>query len=500
MQRLRIIIRIFLPRLQDILLIIVFIGALINGPRMLNTDSDIGRHLTLGKYIIRTHQIPSHDILSSTKAGQSRPPYEWLAQVIFAISYGLIGLDGVVILTAILLAICFWITYSDSVGRSRAPILSLFITALAVIASSLHWLTRPHIFSLVLFAIWLKWLERIRRGADVHLWFFPMLMLIWANTHGGFVYGLLAWAAYATGQLWESLKAKQWKANGKFLVIGGGSLVASFITPDGWLNWSAILNNRSSFVLSHTIETMPTNFALPGTWPFACMLLLSFLLIFFLWNRIAPAHFFLIIGFGIMSVEMARNIPFFSVVSVPILARWLSFIKYRGSWRQFETRISKLDADLPGYVFPALLATCVLGFFVYYHMQTGKSIYQFDPGIYPVQAADWITSHNLEGNMYNSFNWGGYLLYRLWPEHHVFIDSQSDFYGEELTRLDEEILHGGDNWSTALANYHIKWIIIPRGTDLAAKAQISANWHVVYHDKLTIIFVQSTSGSKGTIP
>ena len=68
--------------------------------------------------------------------------------------------------------------------------------------------------------------------------------------------------------------------------------------------------------------------------------------------------------------------------------------------------------------------------------------------------------------MFNDFNWGGYLLYRLWPNQRVFIDSQSDFYGEAFTRQYAAVLAGSDDWQGILNQYSVNWIIIPPGTGL----------------------------------
>src|SRR5512143_200797 len=124
-----------LPRLQDLLFITVFVGGLVLGARMLNTDSDLGRHLTLGNYILQSGRIPAQDILSYTRAGDSRPPYEWLSQVLFAAAFRLLGFDGVVLLTSVVIAAAFSLVFQDAAKRSGAPLLSLLIVACAATAS-----------------------------------------------------------------------------------------------------------------------------------------------------------------------------------------------------------------------------------------------------------------------------------------------------------------------------------------------------------------------------
>lgn len=481
-----------LPRLRDFLFITIFAGALLIGQRMLNTDSDLGRHLTLGGYILDTRQIPTRDLLSFTKPDQPRPPYEWLAQVLFASVYRLLNLDGVILLTASLIAAAFLLVYVDSTQRSGAPILALFLTIWAASASSLHWLTRPHIFSFLFFAIWLYGLEKTRAKKNFAIWLFPALMLIWANTHGGFIFGFLAWLAYLAGWLWKVFrKSANWKDGQILLIIGGTSLIASILTPDLWGNWEAVLNNRSAYILSRTVETMPPNFATPGIWPFAGLLMLIILFAFLNRKKVEASHIFLLAGLTALSLLMARNIPLFAIAAAPILAGWVKqTYEKENRWTKLEDGFAKIDATLRGFLWPVISVIAIIGFFALRQAKTQTSFFQFNPQVFPAQAAGWIESHPQSGNMFNDFNWGGYLLYRLWPGQRVFIDSQSDFYGEELTRQSEEILNGEGNWDAELGQYNVNWIIVPREAGLARAARSNAGWQIIYEDSVAVIFVR----------
>jgi hypothetical protein len=484
--------RYLLPRLRDILFVAIFLGALWMGPRMLNTDSDLGRHLTLGNYILEAHRVPTRDLLSFTKPDQPRPPYEWLAQILFACASHLLNLDGVVLLAALIIATTFMLVYIDACQRSRVPVLALFLTAWAALASSLHWLTRPHIFSFLFFVIWILWLERIRTGERILLWQFPALMLVWANTHGGFIFGFLAWLAYFIGWLWNyQRKAANSQTGTMLLIIAGTSLIASAITPDLWHNWEAVLNNRSAYVLSHTAETMPPDFSWPNIWPFAGLLVLTIIFCFWQIKKVNACHLLLLAGLAFMSLLMARNIPFFVIAAAPILAEWtgqtLSKFAY---WLKVEQGFARIDQQLRGFIWPILVCLATLGWLAYHYVETKTPINQFSAQVFPVQAVDWLKDHPLEGQMFNDFNWGGYLLYRLWPDQRVFVDSQSDFYGEAFMREYTGIFTGTENWNAELDQYHVSWIIIPRETGLAQSARDSTDWRIAYEDTLTVIFVQ----------
>ncbi|MCJ7583514.1 MAG: hypothetical protein MUO30_01905, partial [Anaerolineales bacterium] len=113
----------------------------------------------------------------------------------------------------------------------------------------------------------------------------------------------------------------------------------------------------------------------------------------------------------------------------------------------------------------------------------------FDPAVFPVQAVDWLEAHPQPGNMFNYFTWGGYLLHRLWPEQKVFIDGQTDFYGEALTRQYEQIITLAEGWENVLDQYAVTWAIIPTDSALS-KALIAAGWQSIYQDATASIFIR----------
>ena len=362
--------RYIMPRLYDLLFIVIFVGALLTGSRMLNTDGDLGRHLTLGRYILETQSIPTTDVLSFTKSGQPRPPYEWLAQVYLTAAYLLMNLDGVVMLTALTIAVAFLIVYHDARERSNAPVLALLITLWAAVASSLHWLARPHIFSFVFFAIWMMWLEQLFAGKPHSLWKFPALMLIWANTHGGFVLGFLAWGAYLAGWLIGYLrKSTSWPVGRTLLIVGLASLLTSFLTPALWRNWDAVLNNRSAYILSRTVETMPPDFSLPTVWPFLLSLTLILVLLILRQIQMSASQLFLLGGLALLSLAVARNIPFFAIAAAPILSVQLSQVIKPHS--ELAPMGGWLCKDRPFFSWLLLVSSCTSRYSRFLHLLSG---------------------------------------------------------------------------------------------------------------------------------
>ncbi|MEN6408163.1 MAG: hypothetical protein ABFD44_00460, partial [Anaerolineaceae bacterium] len=106
-----------MPTLQLMIFIAVFGGVLALGPRLLNMDGDLGRHITVGNYILDQRSIPTRDVFSFTMPGQPLVPHEWLADVIFALANRWMGLDGVVLLCALLIASSLWMCMRLSMRR-----------------------------------------------------------------------------------------------------------------------------------------------------------------------------------------------------------------------------------------------------------------------------------------------------------------------------------------------------------------------------------------------
>jgi hypothetical protein len=479
---------------KDVVFVVVFIGFLLSGKKMLGLDSDIGRHLILGDYILSTLDIPKGNILSFTLAGLPRPPYEWMAQVLFTLAYRLLQIDGVITLAALVVALTFYLVYKRSNKLSGLPLISLLLTTLGASAASVHWLPRPHIWTFLFFAIWIEMLDRLERNERERLWAFPILMLLWVNVHGGFIFGFFAWFIYLVGNLFElALHFDLSRRNVvfKLLVAGGVSFAMTAVSPSGLEIWSPVINASSKFILANTIETQSPNFYLLQFWPFLLLVGCGLVLPGLGGKRLPASQLLLLAGTAILGFWMARNIPLFAIAAPPILAIAAQpLADHIRPLARIEVNFRNVANLARGAFWPILLMMGALTFFYYHNLQTGSRIYQFPDSPLPVKAADWLITHPIKGNMFNDINWGGYLLYRLWPEQKVFIDSQSDFYGESLAREYALTITAQGDWESVAGKYDIRWAIIPPGSGLASTLSRNPDWIIAYRDPSAVIYVK----------
>jgi hypothetical protein len=479
-----------LPRLQDIFFVCILLAGAYYGPKLFNLDGDLGRHITIGNYIITNKIIPTQDIFSFTMTGEKLVPHEWLAQVFFSAAHSLMGLSGVVLLTIIIIALTFTLTYRELITRSTFRLVALFVSLWAAMASSLHWLARPHVFTFLFLALWTYQLEHVVEKKTNRVWVFPLLMLIWANTHGAFIAGFVVWGVYFAEWLWEFLQHRADKIMGRTLaLIGAASFAVTFITPSTYSLWTTSVGYvGNKYLVDHTVEYMTPDFHLAATWPFL-LILAFFLFALGQGSKLKLRESILLAGWGIMALFSARNIPLFAIITAPMLGRLIQAPAEKLPFlERLDLSLRTTESQLCGILFPVMaIALIAFAFTRDLKLDSAQLGNRYDPAVFPVNAVNWLDENPQEGNMFNYFPWGGYLLYREWPDRLVFIDGQTDFYGEKFTREYEQIISLSGNWNNILEKYQITLALIPTNSSLEKALLQLGEWSIIYQDDTSTI-------------
>ena len=447
-------IQFFMPKIEYILFAAMFWGIASTGPVLLNSDGDLPRHLLVGKLIRATREIHVTDIFSYRTEGLPSIPHEWLAQVILSVFYDVLGLGGVVFFASLIVTVTWAIIFYEALKRSGSLFTALIFTALGVGASLIHVLPRPHLFSYLFTTLWILTLEHIQKQKPQRWWILPLLMLAWVNLHGMFVLGIIIWIMYLVGDLFES-PSRIWLTSRrtKSMLAGGAlSFVATFLSPSGFKIWEAIASlGGSSYIKSRIPEYQSANFQMAETWPFILLLLLGIASFGRSTQRIKWTYLFLLTAFAGIALYSSRMLPLFAIVAVPILAKsfseWLKQDFPNNRFLAMETNISTINQKSNGLVwlFTVILAVILL-FRSNISIDPAGKGNMFDQNFFPVQAISWLDSHPQNGHMFNEFDWGGYILLRLWPDYPIFMDGHTHIYGEALTREYEQIITLNKGW------------------------------------------------------
>jgi hypothetical protein len=194
-----------LPSLPAVLFGVIFLGVVFFGQvRVISTDGGTALHLRLGSDMLARGGLLPGNILTSADYGQPFVAWEWLSEIVLAGVWSWFGLNGVVALVAGVVALTSaWLL--RAVRKRGVPLLlALPLTLAAIALTSIHWLARPHIFSLLLMLWWSEQLWAYwQSGNPKKLWPFPFVLVLWANLHGGYIVGLLT-LAMATVLVWRA--------------------------------------------------------------------------------------------------------------------------------------------------------------------------------------------------------------------------------------------------------------------------------------------------------
>jgi hypothetical protein len=489
--------RFFLPRIEYILFLAIFWGIVASGPRILNFDGDLPRHILTGTLILQAQQVHTTDIFSFRTIGYPSFPHEWLSQVLFGAVYDWLGLNGIVLLTAIVIMLTWGIVYHRTLRKSNSFFSALILTALGVAASQIHVLPRPHIFTYLLTAIWITLLENVNEKNPRSWWALPPVMLLWINVHGMFVLGIIILGIYLIGDFLNQPSITWFKyQKTKSMLLGGGlSLLATFFSPSGPKIWEAIASlGSNTYITSKIPEYQSANFHLPETWPFIIIILLMIVGFARLSEKVSWIDILLVVAFTGIALYTSRMIPLFAIVVAPIAAKaiadWARREYSQSRIFTVEENISKINSTSNGliWIFAIVLLTTVL-------LRTGNRIDPegrgnvFDQRFFPVEAVTWLETHPQDGHMFNEFDWGGYLLLKLWPDQQIFMDGHTHIYGETLTREYEQVIALSTGWEEILKKYDVGWIIMRREAPLVKALSASDNWKIAYEDTITAILI-----------
>lgn len=476
----------FLPRLQDIFFMALFFAILLLGNRMINLDGDLPRHLTFGRLILSDKQIPPTEPLIYPYENRPYTSHEWLSQVIYQLVYSVAGLPGLVLLAAILLSSTFFILYSYLIKRLSLRLPVLFIVAWGAFATSLNWAIRPHLFSMLLLALWLTWADRLQRGENISIWRFPILMILWSNFHGIFIAGVLALFAFAAGWAVDYLISQDRNLNtGKRLWLALIlSIAASVLNPGGADSWFSILgfvNNQ--YLMSRMVEANVPNFQLPEMRIILLLIAFSIFLLAVKRDKFSSGQGFLLAGFTAMSLMAFRNIQLYGIVAPFVLAEAFTSLKDAPILGRLEGTLANIEDKITGMFYP-ILTVLFLGIIVI-ASPISKVLYTFDPQTFPVDAVTWLKANPQTGHMYNDLNWGGYLELNLYPQK-TFVDSVADVTGD-VTMDYETILTTNEGWEDLLTTYNIEWAIIKTDNPLVRALTEEKSWQILYEDQTAVI-------------
>ncbi|MBJ6751052.1 hypothetical protein JFN91_12585 [Geomonas sp. Red421] len=490
-----------LPSIGDFLFTSIFLLITLNLGQKLLSDGDTGYHIRAGEYMLGTHSIPHQDMFSFLSPPLPWTAHEWLSEVIMALVHQGWGLSGVVIFFAFLLALSCFLLFRMMQSDDSDILVSLLVVLLVGGAAQLHWLARPHVFSLVIMVAWYYILDQYQYQGRNLLFLLPLIMIPWANLHGGFMVGFILLGAYFLGNLLDAFFS-QGEGRGESLprLRGLGLAIlacgaASVVNPYGFhILLFPFQLTSSKDLMDGVSEFLSPNFHEYYIKYFELLLFVLLATVGLSRYKLNLVEMILILLFTHMSLFSARYIPLFAIIVAPVIARRLTRVLRESDSgfarfvKQRSRNIAAIDDCTTGYLWPlAAVAAVVI------MVHSGRITFQFDPKIKPMAAIEFLKRERIPGNMFNNDEFGDCLIYGAAPAYKVFIDGRLDMYGAERLKEYFKVTAFQPGWEKILEKYQISWIIFPADATLSRHLLIHPDWKLIYADEVTNIFVRNNA-------
>lgn len=464
-----------------------------------SVDSDTWWHLRAGSWMVENGRILTTDPFSLTRQGSDWEYPGWLAQIALFGVYEVGGFGGLNLLTAAVVVIAFAFVWPLTHER---PLIKSFILLLAVAASGVYWAARPYIFSFGMTGFFLWVLEKNCAKPWRGLWMLPLFMALWVNLHGGFAVGFILIGAYLVGELlkgalswlsgqvtlkttWEQIQTKAFRLGG----VGFGCALAASLNPAGPGMLLYPFKTISIGVLQDYIqEWQSPDFHRPELLPFLLLILLTLIALSVSRARKHPVEIVLIVGLLYMALMAGRNIAIFALVVTPILTRHLGsglsvVLDHRPQPPQFPVKIAHRINSLL-----LVLVVLAVGLKIVTPLQA-----QFNQealsNTLPVEAVTFIQENHPPGELFNSYNWGGYITWALYPEYPSFVDGRTDLFADDLLSQYLSAWRAEPGWENFLAEWDINTVLIEPEAPLSA-ALSASGWSVLYQDDQAVLLTR----------
>lgn len=445
-------------------------------------DPDIWWHLRNAAQLLHTGHFVRTDTWTFTVAGKLRIDFEWLSELPYYFAWRRLGDRGIYLVMMLVSSAIILGVYALAWMRSRNATAAILVSVLAVLFATVSLAPRTILFGWLLLVIELAILWALPKGRDYTAWL-PPLFLVWINTHGswfiGFVLMVLYFACGLVEGEWGSLYATRWTPRQlrKLFLVTVATFACLFINPYGWRLVAYPLDTTfgQNLSLNVVVEWSSLNFhTANGKVVLATFILLGILQL--LRRRrwpLADLVFVLVAVYG--SFTYARFVFLAGILMLPILAMDL----------ESESR----SADQPAKDLRLLNAVVMVAFAAILVMRfpSERQLQADAAKVFPEKALPYVRSLAGSGNLFNEYEWGGYLELEA-PQVKQLIDSRADIFEHEGILKDYIFALKARDTYEILDKYHIRYVLLGRDYPASCLLSHSTGWKRTYDDGQAVVF------------
>lgn len=478
-----------LPRLVTVIAILAVFAMAFRS----SVDTDTYWHLRAGQWQVENRTILREDLFSHTRAGEPWINHSWLSQILLYAAYDGFRDFGLALYTALLATAGMGLVYACTKGAG--PIVRAASVVAGAAAAAVFWSSRPHMISFLLGAVVYRLLWLWREEQKDWLWGIPPVMAVWANLHGGFAIGFILMALMLLGEgvhwLFDGVLHREQTdfdpqmAFGRVVrlgIVGLVSAAAISLNPYGPAMLFYPFRTVGIGVLRDYIQEWASpDFHQLHIWPFLFLLLTTLGVAGLSRLRLDWRDAALVIGSAASALLAGRNIAVFAIVAVPVLAShtdsWLSEHGHRLRWGIGKVTLNWILAFL-------IVILVILKMVIAVDAET---VAEARADSLPVEAVACLMRENPSGPLFNSYNWGGYVIWTA-RDYPVYVDGRTDLFDDELLLDYLQAAFAQEGWEEELSGINV--VLVERTTPLARVLEMTTEWRLLCEDDLAVVFVR----------
>jgi len=498
-----------LPNTRTCLIILFVLMLAVSGILSLKpiSDFDFFWHIATGRWIAENGALPDADPFSyTTMTDSSRARFVlkayWLAQLVYYGTYKIGGWNGIVLMRFFIM--CAVLVFLCLAGKRNDRTIHLGLVLMgAMIIFQWYKMERPQVFSFLFFAVLIYLLRefaRNERPSRIFYFIFPLTTLLWSNMHPGIIVGQAVIVTYLIAEalkfLHPGLYPLRKDAYRRLLLAGCAGLAASLINPNTYRPVIELFQMPE--ILRITVLEYRSTIEAFANYGATEMVIYWFFLLLALMVTLIKAvkkkpdltEIGLLLGLGYFSFTQVRHIAFLVIWALPVISAYIS-----GSLNR------------AGFMRAGVFLLSVLSIFIFMKGEWpyAQNVRAFRTGdwvdvSFPEPAARFVKESGIRGNMFNMYDWGGYLIWRMYPGSKVFIDGRQldvDAYSmmEPIVSGTGQLM-GAPYYRSVFNAFQVRYVLIPpayvRGEmlPLSEKLMKDPDWAPVFYDMFSIVFVK----------
>jgi tetratricopeptide (TPR) repeat protein len=451
-------------------------------------ETDLFFNLRLGEVVLRTHGVPTTNLLSFTWPDARDVNLAWLFQVVLALAHRAGGIPATVILKTGFVLATFVVLWRVGRRRGAHPALLAAVLALAAWAAEPRFVERPHLVTFLGLALALLAVERAEAGRARSLWALIPAGLVWANANSCFFLAPAVLLLYALGALIDERRGDARRA----ALVAAALAPLILATPSRAAAFGYIANHFRLPYLRPLQEYRAASWPLDGPFFFLCAAVAAAI-------ACAPRGrwrtFLPVIALALLGARRIRFVAEFALLAAPAIAA--AVIDRLKQMREDDSA----SAVRPGRVSAAAIAsgavaTALLLLAIGPRVADASAGRPFidlgvEAGLVPETAIRFAEREGLRDRMYNDLEVGSYLTWDGWPRYRVFQDPRINGYPDEFHAILRRADLGRAEWQDLMDRFGVTSALItypsvnPRGALFDP-----ARWALVYRDREALIFAR----------